>query len=123
MKKITAALFTAFVALVIIPSVVASADTDICGSHMNQKDAAFGYASTGTDPVYVTACSEGSSGPDTQNNAWTPDASPHPDAVQPLSPSTAILDSGTHDETQGIPDDDGLQADDVRSSPIFVPGG
>lgn len=127
MKKIIASLFVALSALIIVPSAVASAGTDICDGHMNQKDAGFGYASSGTDPVYVPACSEGKSGPDTQNNAQTPNVSGAPTGQNgPVYSSTGSYqgDEGSFDETQGIPDEDGIQGhDNVKDGNLFVPGG
>lgn len=96
---------------------VSHAMPDFCAGHVDMKDQADGVQAGERS---IPACEE-AGGQQYGNNAVTPDASPHPDAVQPAAPVNQS-ELGTYDDAQDIHDDDGLQAADVRPSPFYVPG-
>lgn len=121
MKKAMAA--TLFAAAAIWGAPAAAATPDMCAGHADYADLPNG---AGFGNTYITACG-GDGGPDYANNAQTPDVDSGPqggvDSV--ASPSdSGYVDSGSNDETQNQKDEDGIQGhDNVRTSPLYVPGG
>lgn len=101
------------------PAWDAQAAPDMCAGQMDQKDASSGFH---PGEKSIPACEE-DGGMHPWNNAQTPDAAPHPDAREPMTPvdQSGLGTYGSKD-TQSVFDEDGIQGhDNVTNSPMYVP--